>query len=83
MYEPVGDTPAIGKRKERWRAENLLSAVGSVAYWMESTGAEVGRCALFVFFRYCICYSHRSDRFLFSVVLVIGYLVTVLLCMVL
>ena len=33
MYEPVGNTPAIGKQKKWWRAENLLSAVGSVAYW--------------------------------------------------
>ena len=82
MYEPVGDTPAIGKWKKRWRAENLLSAVGSVAYW-SLPGLRLDAVHRLCVFVIAICYSHRSDCFLFSVVLVIGYLVTVLLCMVL
>ncbi|KIK09642.1 hypothetical protein K443DRAFT_392442 [Laccaria amethystina LaAM-08-1] len=61
VYESVGDTPAGGRRKKRWRVENFLSAVGSVAYWsIPGLGLNAAQ-----------------------IVLVIGYLVTVILCMVL
>ena len=55
MYEPVGDTPAIGKRKERWRAEILLSAVGSIAYWsLPGLRLDAAHCLCFFVIVYAI-----------------------------
>jgi hypothetical protein len=62
VYESVGDTPAGGRRKKRWRVENFLSAVGSVAYWsIPGLGLNVAQSLCFLVI--ALCHPRCSDRF--------------------